>query len=318
MQPTQFRDEAGEPLKASYFTKLQTWGSARLAALIEVAWHDLVAQAPAKALGNGPLLIVVGPEGDRPGTDRVWYQRLPQHLANIGRQSDSQRPFEIRVLHQGRAGLADALDIAQRHLDSQARQAHVLIASVDSLINAPTLAHYQRQRRLISSVERDGFVPGEAAAVLLIGRSQAGRAGLHVRSCARTQEPAHRLQLDLPNQGRALAQAMREAARFGLQDLAQCQFHLSACSGESWYFNEAALAITRALERPVPQFKHHLISDGLGETGAAAGPLMLAYLHGVMSRTDHWGREALVHLSQDDGQCAALMTHWKPTAAKSQ
>lgn len=49
------------------------------------------------------------------------------------------------------------------------------------------------------------------------------------------------------------------------------------------------LAVLRSLEHKVADYPHLMLTSCTGEVGAASGPLMLAYLASVMSRTD--GRE---------------------------
>ena len=51
------------------------------------------------------------------------------------------------------------------------------------------------------------------------------------------------------------------------------------------------LAVLRSLEHKVADYPHLMLTSCTGEVGAASGPLMLAYLASVMSRTDGPGKK---------------------------
>ncbi|EHP67505.1 hypothetical protein EAZG_00426 [Escherichia coli TA249] len=81
------------------------------------------------------------------------------------------------------------------------------------------------------------------------------------------------------------------------------------------------LAVLRSLEHKVADYPHLMLTSCTGEVGAASGPLMLAYLASVMSRTDGPGKKGLLHLSADNGQRAAAIVReraWCAVGTKMQ
>ncbi|MBB2274818.1 hypothetical protein HEN33_023455 [Escherichia sp. 94.0001] len=81
------------------------------------------------------------------------------------------------------------------------------------------------------------------------------------------------------------------------------------------------LAVLRSLEHKVADYPHLMLTSCTGEVGAASGPLILAYLTSVMSRTDGPGKKGLLHLSADNGQRAAAIVReraWCAVGTKMQ
>ena len=75
------------------------------------------------------------------------------------------------------------------------------------------------------------------------------------------------------------------------------------------------------VEHKVADYPHLMLTSCTGEVGAASGPLMLAYLASVMSRTDGPGKKGLLHLSADNGQRAAAIVReraWCAVGTKMQ
>jgi 3-oxoacyl-[acyl-carrier-protein] synthase-1 len=50
------------------------------------------------------------------------------------------------------------------------RADYAVLVGVDSLMTAGTLDHFHKQRRLLTAHNSDGFLPGEAAAALLLAQ----------------------------------------------------------------------------------------------------------------------------------------------------
>jgi 3-oxoacyl-[acyl-carrier-protein] synthase-1 len=92
-------------------------------------------------------------------------------------------------------------------------------------------------------------------------------------------------------------------------DLCALDFHVSGVTGESWQFRRTALALSGAMDRPVEAFDHHPIASDVGEVGAAAPVLALAWLSQALRLPPYLtpGRQALLHMSNDSGEHAALV-----------
>lgn len=253
-------------------------------------------------------LVLVGPEASRPGaSDDELARRLEACEGAFGRRFHAER----RVTRAGRPGLVGALASARELLGAGAVSA-VLVAGVDSLLNAEDINDALSGDRVRTADNADGFIPGEAAACVLVTR--AGDAGaprapaLSVAGLGAADEPDSWLS-GKANVGRGLAQAMRQAlAQAGVAGHAIHQ-RWSDCAGESFFFDEAAYAWGRVLRAPSPPgHRHWLLASSVGEVGAAAGPLVLALLLDAARRGWAPGPSALVHLSSAGSARAALVT----------
>ncbi len=101
----------------------------------------------------------------------------------------ASRAISLVVAH-GRVGALVALAQAQR-LIGQEGVPQVLVVAADSLLSWPTLGAYDRDHRLLTAENSNGFIPGEGAGALLLGLPGGGRPAVH-RYRVRHREGAHR------------------------------------------------------------------------------------------------------------------------------
>lgn len=253
-------------------------------------------------------LVLVGPDASRPG---VAHDELEQRMAACEEALGRRFHAERRVIQNGRPGLVDALICAHELLAARGVRS-VLIAGVDSLLNAEDINDALAGERLRTAENADGFIPGEAAACVLVTRADSAGAQraptLSIAGLGAAEEPDSWLS-GRANVGRGLAQAIRQAlAQAGLSAHAIHQ-RWSDCSGESFFFDEAAYAWGRVLRAPSPPgHRQWLLASSVGEVGAAAGPLMLALLLDAARRGWAPGPSTLVHLSSAGSARAALVT----------
>ena len=88
--------------------------------------------------------------------------------ADFGKDRNEGRPKG-----PAEAGIGDALWHAQKKLQILSVK-RVLLIGADSLLDAATIRYFLTQERLLSADNACGFIPGEAAAALLLG-PHAGR-----------------------------------------------------------------------------------------------------------------------------------------------
>lgn len=307
-QESLFSDLTGNPLVVAQLPIDDLWGAPRLAEIARMALSDCAASMPFDPASTALLLLAS--EYGRPHSEPERYQEVWQAV-----QAQFATPFHpaSRILAQGRAGIGDALLRAGQMLlpedDANAVPhgiARVLLLCVDSYLNAATIEHYLQQRRLLTRDNNIGFIPGEAAAAILLELDDGKSAGLHITGIGIAQEAAQP-DNDIPNRAMGLSQAMRAACAMAEIAPGELDFRLSDQNGEQYFSREAANAITRLMMEDSKQLPVHTIAYCVGETGAAAGGIMLAYLSQVMPRKDGPGDTALVHLANADGRRCALV-----------
>jgi 3-oxoacyl-[acyl-carrier-protein] synthase-1 len=188
-------------------------------------------------------------------------------------------PVRSRVIARGRAGLFEALGAALALL----RDPDVptcLVGGVDSFADDQRAGALLAQGRLLTVENKDGFVPGEAGAMLLLCNRPGQQAMANLLGAAAGNEEACHGS-DRPITGAGLQQAMAQAlaqANLTFDDLDGVAHDFS---GEQRTFEEWMLAAPR-LSKGQAGGVVELPAFSVGEVGAAAGFLaiaMLAFLH---------------------------------------
>lgn len=296
---SRFVDEEGEPLMVASLPLGDLIGARRLTAMLDRAVRECLEQQPDAKADNTGLWLLLSDRA-RPGFNRKWEKATTQccHDA-LGAEPKSQQ-----VISSGRTSVAAALTEARSALES-GRLRYALIAAVDSYLNAHTVNHMLSKERLQSSDAKDGFIPGEGAGAILLSAEPAAE-GLLVLGVGSADDPAH-IGNDHPVRAEGLSAAIRAALKESPYALSDLDFRMADIAGESFFFREAGLALSRVFDKPRDSFPLLHITDSVGETGAAVGPLSLAYLAAAMPRGITPGARALFHLQGDDGARAAIV-----------
>lgn len=301
--PTRFICRQGKWLVAHQVTLSKPWvGRTRLTKLAttviaEVLSHIDAAQWPALPL----LLCVAEPErpGRLPGLDDQLMREIQQELGL------SFAPGSA-VVAQGRVAVAIALMRARALLADGA--ARVLVVAVDSFIHGPTLSHYERQGRVLTADNANGFLPGEGAGALLVARAS-GAAELVCHGIGLGLEPAH-IDSGVPLRADGLSNAIKGALAEARCEMHDMDYRITDLSGEQYYFKEAALALTRTLRQRKHEFENWHPAECIGEAGALAGAAVLAVADMACRKRYSLGRNILAHMANDSGRRAALALHF--------
>jgi len=215
---------------------------------------------------------------------------------------------ESSVIAEGRVGGVKALARA-RELLSRGRP-HCIVAGVDTYLNGATLAAYADRRRLLTAAHAHGFIPGEAAAAILLGPPRRDARELHCVGVGFGTEPAP-VGSEAPLRADGLVEAIRAAfsdAGLGYEHL---DFRIADVSGEQYGFKEAALALLRTMRVRKEQFTLWHPADCVGEVGAAIVPLVLGLALASMSKGYAPGAGALCHFANDDSQRASIVLRYQ-------
>jgi 3-oxoacyl-[acyl-carrier-protein] synthase I len=311
-QESEFVSREGDPIVVARLPGTERWGQARLAHWLELALRDCLRHTPALDTQRVPLLWLAPTPAQAGTPDASWYTEVfKQAEAALGH---TFHPSSL-VLPLGRAGLAAALEQAARLLTRHGAP-HVLLAGADSYLNAATINHHLHADRLQVPGNSDGFLPGEAAASVLLHMAPANHVAVQVVGLGEGQESG-RPDGSVPSRAQGLSQALRSAlgtaqqvARIAYTDL---DFRMSDQNGEAFFAREAANALTRVAPVGGQQLPLLTIADCLGEVGAATGVAMLALLTKLMPHPEGPGRTGLLHLANEHGERCAVITHC-PTA----
>ncbi|MFB9245438.1 hypothetical protein IV454_31480 [Massilia antarctica] len=287
------------------------WGQGRLARWIALAIADCLSTVGQCDVSKVPL-VWLAPEPERSGSDSDWYASVfSQAVDQLGLQ------FHPRsgVMASGRAGLANALKQAAALLALPDCE-QVLLVGADTYLNATTINAYLQAGRLQVRGNSDGFIPGEAAAAVLLQKAAVAAAGepaparhdgeVRILGFGTGDEPG-RVDGSVPSKSQGLTAAIRAAltmSRLAFEDLA---FRVSDQNGESFFAREASNAMTRLAPAGSNLPGLVTVADCLGEVGAATGPAMLAYLFKTMRHPAGPGAGGLLHLANDNGLRSAVI-----------
>jgi 3-oxoacyl-[acyl-carrier-protein] synthase-1 len=217
-------------------------------------------------------------------------------------------PKSTALWHQ-RCGFTSALLQAQDMLYRQNKE-YALIVGIDSLLNSVSLSYYagndRVKKRLIGEGHSDGFIPGEAATAVLLSTPVKNPSEVIIAGVGEAEENAYLGNEEEPLLAKGLVEAIRKASTDAGLELHQAAFRVASVSGEAYFFNEAALAQTRALKRKINTQHIWHPADNIGEVGAAVGGAMVIMTYYAFVLNYAPGSVALCHISNDDSRRGAF------------
>lgn len=175
----------------------------------------------------------------------------------------------------GRAAGFEALAAAVAALD-RGEASRALVGGVDSYLDPMLLGWLDVEARILCEDRATGFIPGEGAAFVLLGRA-GGR--VTVDAVARAAEPGHRGS-EQPFTGDGLADAVRRV----LPDGAGVRTVLSGMNGEAIDARAWGIAARRSHRALDPAARLLHPAEATGDPGAALGVMMVAIAAVGMAR----------------------------------
>ena len=296
----------GEPIMVHQVPLDRPWrGIEKLSKMAAMAIREAVQSVPRSEWDMLPLILCVA-EPERPGRVASLEDRL---VGLVRAELGAAFASNSAVVAHGRVSVAVALARARTMLQ-ESTAAHVIVAATDSLLAWPTLDHYDRNDRLLTARNSNGFMPGEAAGALLLGRAT-GEAGELACTGIGFGREAASVTTEEPLRGDGLTQAVKAAlAEAGLQ-MQDMDFRITDNSGEQYYFKEAELALSRTLRVRKEEFDIWHPAECTGETGAASGIAIVASAHAACAKRYARGPNILAHMANDSGQRAALTLQYR-------
>jgi 3-oxoacyl-[acyl-carrier-protein] synthase-1 len=246
-----------------------------------------------------PGLSLALPEAETavPWDRAVFLERLAQQAGGVvdQRRSDAS--------HRGRAGGLAAIGQAAEMIRTGGAP-FMVAGGIDTYRDLFVLGTLDAEQRVKSAANLDGFIPGEGAAFLLLGRLDAGPAPLaRVSWVAQAEEEGH-LYSEQPYRGEGLASAIQQLFQSGAAG-GPIQEVYSSMNGENHWAKEWGVAFLRSSGAFLPDHGMHHPADCYGDTGAASGVLLVG-LAALGIKAGYRRSPALVYGSSDRGLRAAL------------
>jgi 3-oxoacyl-[acyl-carrier-protein] synthase-1 len=268
------------------------------------AIREAITDVPSADWPRIPLLLCVA-ERERPGRLRGLEDAL---LAEIQHELGVEFSAESGIIPQGRVSLGIAL-MQARQILGEDRAPYILIAASDSLLHWPTLKVYESQRRLLTTGNSNGFMPGDGAGALLVGRDR-GTRELLCTGLGFATEAAH-IDSEEPLRGDGLTRAIEAALVDAGCEMQHLDLRIADLSGEQFYFKEATLAVSRIMRVLKEEFDVWHPAQSIGETGAVAGLAAVALAHAACHKGYADGPNILCHVGSDAGRRAAAVLRFR-------
>ena len=295
-EETRFMDAGGEWIQGCEVLLEQPWrGTRKLAKMLSMALREC-AEDGAVELANTPIILCLA-EMERPGRlDELSKRVFVETREELGIQKF--RAFNF--VEHGRVGGLVALRQARAML-YQGLAEQVIVAGVDSLLSAPALRVYEEQDRLLTSVNSNGFIPGEGAAAVLVEKPKVnGDKQLLCTGLGFGVEVAT-IGSELPLRADGLVSAITESLGEAGAKMEDLDFRMVDVSGEHYWFKESSLALLRTLHVPQEEFDIWHPADCIGEVGAAIGTAMLIVAKFACKKEYSKGQNILLHFSNSNG-----------------
>lgn len=303
-QETRFMDSGGEWIIGCEVPLEQPWrGLSKLTKMASRAIGECMANSEVKIIPTETPLLLCIAEAERPGRLAGLNEELFLEIQTVlGMDFHEQSS----LIPQGRVAGTVALYQARKLIYEKGFK-QILIVGVDGFLNASTLRGYQERERLLTSQNSNGFIPGEAAAAIIVGVPVAdGKPRLHCLGMGFAIEQAT-VESELPLRADGLSTAIKSAESDAGCTIGTTDFRITDLSGEQYYFKEAALALSRTLRERKEFYDIWHPADCFGEIGASIGPAILVVLLDALKKDIPPGHRILIHTGNDNGKRSALI-----------
>lgn len=284
----------------------------RMAALARLAAEELRPLLSALVTDAVPMIVALPADVD--GEEVRLVEEALDDMAPA-------RRVEPWAYPHGRAGGFAALAAGRKLLQSDDVEL-VVVGGIDSLCARPTLLALAQADRLLGP-GTEGTVPGEAAAFAVLARADHPAAGLPtaigLRDVALGRAEVPFLTADRVNAGGL-------AATFGRlreKGAARVDRVIAAHSGEGYFARAFSHAYLRQVELMPEPLDMVLTADRVGDVGAAAPLIGIAFATWFMAQGKTGGPapRTLIYTESDTGEIGAAIVEgrprawWRPTPA---
>lgn len=294
-------DTAGEPMRvAAVQLDEELQGVERLGRLLTMAIDEALQAAPDLTR----IEFFLGLPPPRPGTPDT----LGDSLRDVVVQRYGRRVAAVHIAGSGHAsallGMGDALRMVSTGI-----AAACIVAGVDSYLDAETLEWIEQCDQLHGGGPLNnawGFIPGEAAAAVLLEARGASRPALAELVSVGTGRESKLIKTDTVCVAEGLTQAFRGALRAlgpgEFIDNVYCDLN-----GEAYRADEYGFTVLRTKESFRAATDFVAPADCWGDVGAAGGPLHMLLAIAASSKGTAKGPLSLIWASSEGGDRAAAV-----------
>lgn len=279
-----------------------TYRESRMLRLGTMPLLECIKPVALKTENLGLVLALPEIETTLPLDRQKFLKRFAQQTDGAFKTDKSDGSFK------GRAGGLLVINKASRMI-REGNAKFMIAGGIDTYLDLYVLGTLDIEKRVQSSVNLDGFIPGEGAGFLLLASRQAANtAGLVpmavISEVAEGFEEGH-LGSEQPYMGDGLASTIEKLLQeSNLKESIKEVY--SSMNGENHWSKEWGVTYLRNTAAFESEHDTHHPADCFGDTGAACG-LLLTGLAAMGIMQGYRGSPSLVYCSSDQGQRAAVM-----------
>ncbi|HJZ74148.1 MAG TPA: hypothetical protein VKE51_20550 [Vicinamibacterales bacterium] len=275
----------------------------RLGILADIGLVDFHGLLESAGVHHAPLLLGVPPDLDD-GERAVLTEVLSR--SRLIQAQTMWFPY-------GRASTFAALAAASALIERGAHR-FIAVGGIDSLCG-PHTVHRLVQFGRVLGPHNEGTIPGEAAVFALLARADDQAAdpakAVRLEAIAQHRSPVPFTQRDRVS-GDDLATVFRA---FRERKSERVERVIAAHSGEGYFGHSFSHAYLREVEIMPEPLELELIADRVGDVGAAAGTLGLAFaVYRMVTEPRSVRERALVYSESDTGEVGAAIVDGSPTS----
>lgn len=306
---SEYIDKSGEKALFAFVQTINSHiiGIIRMIELAGVALLPIFEKVEQLKLDYEQVPIFLSLPEPRPGIENI-HTFLNQFEGFF--EIDQQR-MHWHLFHDGHAGGLMGLSAAVDFIRS-GKGEFCIVGGVDSYWHPESLAWLDSSERLKSDLNLDGFIPGEAAAFILVtSHSAISRLGLksqaEVLNIATAMEPNHFASQNICI-GQGLTSVLHSVLKYGSDSSLVADWTICDLNGESYRATEWGYAYLRSGDYHRDPLEIWHPADSIGDIGAASGAMFVAIAMNALINRYGRGDQTLIWTSSDHGaRSAALM-----------
>ncbi len=275
----------------------------RLFSLLSMVLEDLYKfTGEDSPLMENTSLFIALPENYREKTDKEKYE---QYILD-NPDKFQFKTGKITTFTEGHTGMITALSQAVEFINSGLSE-RAIIVGVDSLIGFDDLSMFNKEKRLKTELNSDGFIPGEAASAILIEKTTTAEKR-KAEICAVIEIISTGHEDDHVLSGNyATGSALSKVISAMLPEKEEYELNPSAIisdlNGELYRFEEWSMVLPKVMNKISGEKEMIYPARNIGDTGAASAGVSICVAVRVMEKKEG---DVMVLASSDSGARGAV------------
>ncbi len=255
-------------------------------------------------MDNTPVFLAL-PEKYREKTDK---EKLTEFIDTESNDPDKFKfkTGNITTFNEGHAGMITALTQAVESINNGLSE-RAIIVGIDSLIGFDDLSLFNKEKRLKTQLNSDGFIPGEAASAILIEKiTTAEKRKAEICAVIEIISTGHEDD-HVISENNATGNALSKVISAMLPEKEEYEFNpsniISDLNGEIYRFEEWSMVLPKVMNKISGKKEMIYPARYTGDTGAASAGVSICFAVRTMEKKEG---DIMVLASSDSGARGAV------------